>query len=57
MCASVSVCVCVYVCVCVHMCVFRVVKTIQNALSINSRGTLVVYNAPAYFTYQVPVYL
>ena len=30
---------------------FRVVKTMQNALSIDPRGTLVVYNAPAHFTY------
>ena len=30
---------------------FRVVKTMQIALSIDPRGTLVVYNAPAHFTY------
>ena len=30
---------------------FRVVKTMQNALFIDPRGTLVVYNAPARFTY------
>ena len=30
---------------------FRVLKTMQNALSIDPRGTLVIYNAPARFTY------
>ena len=34
-----------------YACLFRVVKTTQNALSIDPRGTLVVYNAPACFTY------
>ena len=38
----------------VYACLFRVVKTMQNALnilSIDPGGTLVVYNAPAHFTY------
>ena len=30
---------------------FKVAKTTQNELSIDLRGTLVVYNAPARFTY------
>ena len=30
---------------------FKVAKTMQNELSIDPRGTLVVYNAPARFTY------
>ena len=33
---------------------FKVAKTMQNELSIDPRGTLVVYNAPARFTYWVP---
>ena len=33
---------------------FKVAKTMQNELSIDPRGTLVAYNAPARFTYWVP---
>ena len=33
---------------------FKVAKTMQNELSIDHRGTLVVYNVPARFTYWVP---
>ena len=33
---------------------FKVAKTMQNELSIDRRGTLVVYNAPTRFTYWVP---
>ena len=33
---------------------FKVAKTMQNEISIDPRGTLVVYNAPARFTYWVP---
>ena len=34
-----------------YACLFKVAKTMQNELSIDPRGTLVVYNAPARFTY------
>ena len=37
-----------------NACLFKVAKTMQNGLSIDPRGTLVVYNAPASFTYWVP---
>ena len=33
---------------------FKVAKTMQNELSMDPRGTLVVYNAPVRFTYWVP---
>ena len=33
-----------------YACLFKLARTMQNELSIDPRGTLVVYNAPAHFT-------
>ena len=33
-----------------YACLFNLARTMQNELSIDPRGTLVVYNAPAHFT-------